>query len=101
MARVKKGERQTVVEVLMHAHDTVEDAADAAITALDEYREEQLRKPGNRPYAVAMQVKSMPGLFLYGPYATENKAKRALGDLANPGPGEAIAGVIKLVEVPE
>jgi hypothetical protein len=99
MPRVKKGEREIVSEALSQEHETVGDAAEAAILALDEYREEQLSKPGNRPYAVAMQVQSMPGLFVYGPYSTETKAKRALEGLANPGPGKAVAMVTKLGQV--
>lgn len=99
MARVKKAEREAVVAALMQEHESAADAAEAAITALDEVREEAMSKTANRPFAVLMQTKGGP-IYTYGPYATESKATRALKELVSPSKIDTYhAAVFRLHEV--
>lgn len=99
MARVKKADREAVVAALMLEHETVEDAADAAITALDEQRAQELTKTANRPFAILMQSKGGP-IYTFGPYATEAKATRALKDLSSPSKTEPhYAAVFRLHDI--
>jgi hypothetical protein len=100
MARVKKAEREAVVSALMQEHETAEDAAEAAITALDELREQEMQKTANRPFAILMQGSGGP-IYTFGPYATEAKATRALKDLVSPDPYPYHAAVFRLYAVKE
>lgn len=82
---------------LMQEHDSVDEAAEAAIAALDEHREQDMLKTANRPFAVLMQASSGGLVYTYGPYATESKAKRALTELCSPSKTEKhSAGVFRL-----
>ena len=78
--------------------DSVDEAAEAAIQAVDEQRAEFLSKPGNRPYVILAQAR--PGMvYSFGPYPTEAQAKRALKNLVSPGPEPMMATVQRLLEV--
>jgi len=98
MPRVKKAEREAVAAALQQDHDSVDEAAEAAIRAVDEQRAEYLSKPQNRPYVILAQAH--PGLvYSFGPYPTEAQAKRALKGLVSPGPEPMMARVQRLMEV--
>lgn len=99
MPRVKKAEREAVVNALDDGHDSADEAAQAAIIALDALREQELAKSANRPWVVLAQIRGQSNVYTYGPYPTESRAQRALKSLSSPGPEPMVARVQKLFEV--
>lgn len=100
MARLRKSDREAVERAISQEWETVEEAAEAAILALDLSREKWLKDKSNRPYMILMQDTATKAVYTYGPYATEAKASKAFRSLAAPNDGY-VGGVMKLYEIPE
>lgn len=97
MPRTRKVEREAVVRALSGVHDTIEDAADSAILALDEARRGEMSKTVNRPFCVLMQSKRGGMIFSFEPYPTESIATRAIDRLCSPLKiDDHAAGVLRL-----
>lgn len=84
MPRSRKVDREAVVAALSGVHDTVEDAAESVIAALDEARRREMSKTANRPWCVLMQSKRGGMIYSFGPYPSESKATRAIEALCAP-----------------
>ena len=99
MPRIKKAEREAVITALTVVHDTVDDAAEAAIIALDAVREHDMTKTSNRPWCVLMQAKKGGLIYTFGPYPTESKASKAVKEMCSPSKiDEHAAGVFRLYD---
>lgn len=96
MARLKPTEVRLVADILAAPPvDTVEGLAEAIITALDEKRESVPQ------WVTIMHEPNVHELVPFGPYSTENQARKALGQLASAGPKPASAWVRKVRPIPD
>lgn len=93
--RLKPTEVRLVADVISREYDSADEAAEAAIRALDEKRAKDeswcflYYDPNGKVY------------ITFGPYKTKNAAERARKNLSSPGPLPARGMPLKLREEPE
>ena len=93
--RLKPTEVRLIADVISREYDSADEAAEAAIRALDEKRAKDemwcflYYDPNNKVY------------ITFGPYKTKNAAERARKNLVSPGPLPARGMPLKLREEPE
>lgn len=93
--RLKPTEVRLVADIISREYDSADEAAEAAIRALDEKRAKDeswcflYYDPNGKVY------------ITFGPYKTKNAAERARKNLSSPGPLPARGMPLKLREEPE
>lgn len=95
MARVKPTERKLVSTLLMQEAEDAEELAERIIKALDEKRQ------ADEIWMINFWEPNVRVLMNYGPYATQNAAKKDIAKLAAAGPTPAQAQVVKLKGIRE
>lgn len=93
-ARVKPTELKTVISLLETEHPDVEDLAKDVILELKN------RWLNEDYYVVLLYDPNAQWVYSYGPYQTENQAKKALGSLVSAGPIQSSGWISRLVDVP-
>jgi hypothetical protein len=94
--RIKPTEIRLVAEVIGREYDSAEEAAEAAIRAIDEKRARD-----NEIWCFLYYDPNNKVFITYGPYPTKSSAERARKNLVSPGPLPARGMPLKLREEPE
>lgn len=93
--RLKPTEVRLVADIISREYDSANEAAEAAIRALDDKRAK------DEMWCFLYYDPNGNVFITFGPYKTKNAAERARKNLSSPGPEPARGMPLKLREEPE